>query len=61
MIDNVETNLAETNNYMEKAVVNLETAKVINKGNKKKMCCIMVCMCVVALIFVTMLSGVVPF
>jgi len=61
MIDNVEANLAETNDYLEKAEVNLETAKTIHDGNKKKMCCMIVCLSVVALISIILLSGIIRF
>ena len=61
MIDNVETNLAQTLEYVEKAEVHMEKAQDIHEGNKKKMCCIIWCMSIGAIIMLILLSGVIPF
>ena len=61
MIDSVQANLHETENYLEKAEVHIEVAQDIHKGNKKRTCCLIVCLCVVALIFLIMISGLIPF
>ena len=38
MLDNIEANLQETNDYLEKAEGNLENAKQIAETNRNKMC-----------------------
>ena len=61
MLDNVQQNLGETENYLERAEVNLEKADTIGKTNQKAMCCVICCLSFVALLFVILISGVIPF
>ena len=61
MIDNVETNLAQTQNYLEKAEVNLATAQTIHNSNKKKICCMIICFSLAGIIGIILLSGVIKF
>ena len=61
LLDNVEANLQDTENYLEKAGVHIEAAEDIHKGNRKKTRCRIICMIVAGLIFVIMLSGLIPF
>jgi len=50
MLDNIEANLQDANDYMEKAVENLESAKKWHEKTRTKMCCIMICMLIVLVI-----------
>jgi hypothetical protein len=36
MLDNIESNLGEANDYMEKAETNLQNAEEIHKSNRSK-------------------------
>jgi t-SNARE complex subunit (syntaxin) len=58
MLDNIESNLGEANDYMEKAETNLNNAEQIHKKNRSKMCWIMLCLVVLGIILVLYLLGV---
>ena len=58
MLDNIETNLGEANDYMEKAEVHLNNAEEIHKKNRSKMCWIMLCLVVLGIILVLYFTGV---
>lgn len=61
MLDNIEANLVETENYLEKAETNLENAENIHKQNRSKMCYIMLCLLIVGIPLVLWLAGVIQF
>ena len=61
MLDNIEANLTETENYLEKAETHLESAEAIHKKNRGKMCYIISCLAIVGIFFVLWISGVLPF
>jgi len=60
-LENVEKNLQDTENYLEKAEGHIEEAEEIQKGNQKKTFCLICCMLVVGLIFIILVSGLIPF
>ena len=57
MLQNVENNLLECEEYLEHAQVKMESAKEIQDDTKKKTFCLMCCMTVAAIIIVVLLSG----
>lgn len=59
MIDNIEANLIETENYLEKAETNLENAENLHKKGRAKMCWIIICLAIIGLILVLWLTGVI--
>lgn len=61
MLDNIESNLTNANDYMEKAEANLESAQNIHKKNRSKMCYIMMCLIALGIFLVLYLMGVLPF
>jgi len=61
MLDNIEQNLLDANDYMEKAEKNLESAQNIHRKNRSKMCYIMICLVIVAIFLVLWLFGLLPF
>ena len=60
-LDNIEANLIETENYLEKAETNLENAENIHKKNRSKMCYIIICLSILGILFVLWISGLLPF
>jgi len=58
MLDNIESNLGEANDYMEKAENNLNSAEQIHKQNRSKMCYIIVCLIILGIVGVCWLLGV---
>ena len=52
MLDNIEANLQETNDYLEKAATNLDNAKQIAEGNRNKMCWIVIILGVLGIILI---------
>ena len=58
MLDNIETNLGEANDYMEKAEVHLNSAEAIHKKNRSKMCYIMICLVLLGIVLVLYFCGV---
>lgn len=58
MLDNIEANLQETENYLEKAETNLENAENIHKKNRSKMCYIMIFLLILGVIVVLWIAGV---
>ena len=61
MLDNVAENLKATEVYVEQAQMKMEHAEDINQGNKKHACVLICCLSCVAIIFVILLSGLIPF
>ena len=61
MLDNIEANLADTQDYLEKAETNLTNAQNIHEKNRTKMCAIIVCLLFVGIFLVLYLSGIFPF
>ena len=53
MLDNIEANLEDANDYMEKAETKLANAQEQHEKGRSKMCCILMCIAVgfVALLF----------
>ena len=47
MLDNIEANLEDANDYLEKAEKNLIQAKKWHEKTRTKMCCVMICLVVV--------------
>ena len=43
MLDNIESNLEDANDYMEKAETALKHAQEVHQENRSKMCCILIC------------------
>ena len=41
MLDNIEANLEDANDYMEKAENHLKNAKDLHEKNRSKMCCVL--------------------
>ncbi len=58
MLDNIESNLAEANDYLEKAESHLESAMNQHKTNRGKMCWILLCLIVVCVPLLLYLLGV---
>jgi t-SNARE complex subunit (syntaxin) len=58
MLDNIESNLGEANDYLEKAEQNLIGAEQIHKENRSKMCWIMLCLVVLGIVLVLYMLGV---
>lgn len=58
MLDNIESNLGEANDYMEKAEVNLNSAEQIHKQNRSKMCYIIICLLILGIVGVLWVMGV---
>jgi t-SNARE complex subunit (syntaxin) len=58
MLDNIEQNLTEANDYMEKAETNLQTAQTIHEQNRSKMCWIIALLIIVGIIVVLWALGV---
>ena len=58
MLDNIETNLGEANDYMEKAETHLNSAEEIHKKNRSKMCYILLCLVILGVVLVLYLLGV---
>lgn len=58
MLDNIENNLGEANDYMEKAEQNLNSAEQIHKSNRSKMCYIMLCLVILGVVLVLYMLGV---
>mgnify|MGYP000942714280 CR=1 FL=1 len=58
MLDNIESNLAEANDYMEKAETNLQSAQQIHTQNRSKMCWILALLIVIGVVLVLWLLGV---
>jgi len=58
MLDNIEQNLLETENYLEKAETHLTNAENTNKKNRSKMCYIMFFLIIGGLVLVLWLAGV---
>jgi t-SNARE complex subunit (syntaxin) len=46
MLDNIESNLGDTQDYMEKTIVDLDKAINYHKKSRTKMCCIVMCILV---------------
>lgn len=61
MLDNIEANLAETENYLEKAETNLTNAEKTHAENRTKMCYIIICLLIVGVFLVLWLGGALPF
>ena len=59
MLDNIEQNLVETENYLEKAETHLENAEAIHKKNRSKMCYIIICLSILGIFLVLWISGVI--
>ena len=47
MLDNIEANLDDANDYMEKAEKHLMQAKKWHEKTRTKMCCVLICLLVV--------------
>ena len=58
MLDNIESNLAEANDYIEKAETHLESAMNIHKTNRNKMCWILRCLVIVGVVVILKVCGV---
>jgi syntaxin 1B/2/3 len=43
MLDNIEANLEDANDYVEKAETQLRNAQKIHKEGRNKMCCMLIC------------------
>ena len=50
MLDNIESNLEDANDYMEKAETQLKHAQELHQENRSKMCCILICIAIGAFI-----------
>ena len=59
MLDNIESNLAEANDYLEKAEANLEAAQDIHKANRSKMMWILLVLVLVFVPIVLWLLGII--
>ena len=43
ILDNIEANIEDTNDYMEKAQVNLKNAQELHEESKTKTKCLLIC------------------
>ena len=57
-LDNIEANFAEANDYLEKAVANLESAQNIHQSNRNKMCWALLCLIPLGIVLICWLLGV---
>jgi len=53
-IDNIEMTLNKAKNYMEKGVKQLDKAKKSHIAARKKMCIIIICLLVIAVVFIVL-------
>ena len=57
MLDNIEANLEDANDYMEKAETQLEHAQQLHENSRSKMCCMLICVFIAALILIFWVFG----
>lgn len=57
MLDNIEANLEDANDYMEKAETQLQNAQQLHEKTRSKMCCFLICVTIAALILYFWLFG----
>ena len=57
MLDNIEANLEDANDYMEKAETQLKNAQKIHEESRSKMCCMLICVFISAIILIMWLFG----
>ena len=50
MLDNIEANLDDANDYMEKAETQLQHAQELHEKSRSKTCCMLVCIAIVFII-----------
>jgi len=50
MLDNIEANLEDANDYMEKAEVQLKNAQKLHENTRQKMCCMLMCVFIAVII-----------
>lgn len=57
MLDNIENNLDQAHDYVEKAEVQLQHAQEIHDKTKSRMCCVLICIAIAFLILFFWLFG----
>jgi len=52
MLDNIEQNLMDANDYVEKAEDKLKESSEIHSNSRNKMCCVLLCIAIIVVALV---------